>query len=174
MNKKSGVILCFLTILMFWMSASFYLPTFPLYCIQAGASLSMLGIISGGFGFTVLIARLPVGILSDRLVKRKVFVLAGLIIHIAATIVMALFPKPVVLLIMRILDGANISMWACLIVMFVSKFPDNKVALALSMANIANSAGKMFGSFFGGFSADRIGISAPLFISALTAMAAVI
>ena len=75
-NKK---ILFSVVTVLFWFSLYAYVPQLTNYANEMGASYRLIGLIGGAYGFTQTILRIPIGIISDKLMKRKVFVLLGII-----------------------------------------------------------------------------------------------
>ena len=67
-----------ITTSLFWFSLYTYVPIFPGYIENSGVSHSMVGIIIGSYGFSQMIIRIPLGIISDRLNKRKLFIILAL------------------------------------------------------------------------------------------------
>ena len=61
----------------FWGALYLYVPILTPYAEEVGASMSMLGLIVSSYGFSELILRIPVGIWSDRIGRRKPFILAA-------------------------------------------------------------------------------------------------
>jgi len=73
-NVKNGKItIYYLMVFFYWMSLYFYPPQLSVYSGLLGASSSMTGIILGSYGFSQMLLRVPLGLLSDKLRKRKLF-----------------------------------------------------------------------------------------------------
>lgn len=71
--------LMIVVIVLLWFSNYLYVPVLSTYAVSAGASLSMVGIIIGSYGFTQMILRLPIGIISDILGNRRLFLFLGMV-----------------------------------------------------------------------------------------------
>ena len=63
----------------FWMSLYAYVPVLPTYARDVGAPLGMIGLIVGAYGLTQLILRIPIGVWSDRVARRKPFLIGGML-----------------------------------------------------------------------------------------------
>ena len=68
--KRPQVLLYFINAF-FWMTVYTYVPIFPAYIKNTGATATMIGLITGSYGVVQMLLRLPLGILSDRLRRRK-------------------------------------------------------------------------------------------------------
>ena len=66
------------------------------------------------YGLAMAVYRIPIGIWSDKINKRKIFFTAAFVINFIATTAMALFPSPGILLMGRMLTGLTASMWELL------------------------------------------------------------
>ena len=69
-----------LGIVLYWMGLYVYVPILPVYAQSMGASLSLVGLIVASYGVVQLLLRIPLGVASDWLGRRKPFVLAGFIV----------------------------------------------------------------------------------------------
>ena len=56
---------------LFWFSMYTYVPVLTSYIESLGASHKMAGTIVGSYGFVQMILRIPLGILSDRMHKKR-------------------------------------------------------------------------------------------------------
>lgn len=83
MDRRNKNIKLFIFVTAFyWFSMYAYIPTFSPYIESLGASHKMIGLILGSYGFTQMLIRIPLGIYSDRLNKRKIFVVLGVLLSI--------------------------------------------------------------------------------------------
>ena len=72
-QRKKGYrlpLFCLVTSL-FWFSMYTYVPVLTSYIESLGASHKMAGAIIGSYGFVQMILRIPLGILSDRMHKKR-------------------------------------------------------------------------------------------------------
>jgi MFS family permease len=61
----------------YWGSLYTYVPLLSPYAEHLGAGLTMVGFIVSAYGFSQLLLRVPIGILSDKLGKRRMFMILG-------------------------------------------------------------------------------------------------
>jgi MFS family permease len=155
---------CLITSL-YWFSLYTYVPTLPLYAKALGASYKIVGLIIGSYGFVQMLLRIPLGVVSDRLGKRKVFVTAGLCLTCASGIGLFLSKSPLTLLASRSLAGAAASTWVAYTVLFSSYFQQCEAPRAIGIINAYNNIGQTSAMLLGGFVADRFGPTAPFLLA---------
>ena len=63
---------------LFWFSLYAYMPQMTTYAKELGASYKLIGLIAGAYGVTQTILRIPLGIVSDKLMNRKAFIIFNL------------------------------------------------------------------------------------------------
>ncbi|MCL4395539.1 MAG: MFS transporter [Chloroflexi bacterium] len=106
-----------------WAAMYVYVPVFPVYTELLGAPLDVVGLAVGAYGLTQLLTRIPVGIWSDAIGKRRIFVSGGMIVCSLSAVGLALAPNPFWLVIFRGVMGLAAATWVCSSVLFVSYFP---------------------------------------------------
>lgn len=149
---------------LFWSSWYIYNAYLSVYARSLGASLSLVGIIVGVYGFTQLVLRIPVGILSDRLGRRKPFVLLGAVIGALSCAVMLIAPQPWVLIMGRGLAGVGAGCWVPLSVLLVASYPKGEVIKATSMAAALSGVGTTLASALGGQLAEATSVRVPFWV----------
>ncbi len=155
---------CLVTSL-YWFSLYAYVPTLPGYAISLGATHRMVGLIVGSYGFTQLILRIPLGILSDRIGRRRPFIIAGLAISVVSALGMWTYPSPSMLLLFRALTGAAAATWVAYAVMFSSYFPPEEAPRAIGYISAFNAVGQMTAMMLGGTAAQFLGRGAPFLVA---------
>ena len=65
-KSASGTRLYQAAVMLFWFSQYTYVPHLSAYLKDLGASLTLIGIVTGSYGFTQMLARIPLGILYIR------------------------------------------------------------------------------------------------------------
>ncbi len=151
---------------LYWASMYVYVPILPLYAQQLGASLPMVGIIVGAYGVTQFLVRAPLGIWSDRLGKRKPFVVAGLVIAGIGSAGLAVSNDPWLLFFSRALTGVSASAWVAFSVLFASYFPPARAVRAMSLVTFVNGIAQMLSTYSGGLLAEHFGWQAPFWVGA--------
>lgn len=164
-NKKS-IRLFVLVTAFYWFSMYAYIPTFSPYIETMGASHKMVGLILGSYGFTQMLVRIPLGIYSDRINKRKIFVIIGIILSGISTLGMYLAQAPELILFFRALAGVSAATWISFTVLFSSYFADQEAARAIGIINASNKSGQVLGMLLGGVFAQLLGQRFPFLLAA--------
>ena len=149
----------------FWAAMYVYTPVFPVYAGVLGASMTTVGLAVGAYGLTQMLLRIPLGIWSDGIGKRRIFVVIGMLICGAAAVGFAFSPSPVWLIIFRGLMGVAASTWVCSTVLFTSYFPGRHPSVPLSIMAFASAIGQVLAVSAGGEIAQRLGWIAPFWAS---------
>lgn len=143
---------------LFWFSLYAYVPQMTNYAKEMGASYKVIGLIAGAYGFSQTILRIPLGILSDKLHNRKIFILIGLFSAIASALLIYVFPSPITLFVGRLLAGIASATWVNFTVLFLSYFKPSESAKAIGVATSNSKIGQLFAMFIGGFISIKYGI----------------
>lgn len=141
----------------FWLSLSIYLPILPAHVERLGGSLAQVGMVIAAYGLTQFLLRLPMGILSDYLGRRRVFVVAGFVASAASGLGLFLARTPDELTIYRGLAGVSATAWVAFIPLLASAWPSEQVTRAMGMAMFAASMGMVIGTLMGGLMAGQLG-----------------
>lgn len=149
---------------LFWSSWYIYNAYLSVYARSLGATLSLVGTIVGVYGFTQLVLRIPIGVLSDHLGQRKPFVLLGTSVGALSCGVMLIAPKPWVLIVGRGLAGVGAGCWVPLSVLLVANYPKGEVVKATAMASALTGVGTTLASALGGQLAETAGVRAPFWV----------
>ena len=167
-DKKAKHINLFVIVTsLYWFTMYAYIPTFSPYIESLGVSYRMLGIILGSYGFTQMIIRIPLGILSDRLNKRKVFVIIGILLGILSSGGMFLFKNPYLVLLFRSMAGAAAATWVTFTVLFSSYYKEGETSKSIGIINAFTKLGQVIAMLGGGIIAQRYGQQYPFLLAAL-------
>jgi MFS family permease len=156
----------------YWFSLCAYVPILPTYAQALGASYQLIGVIIGAFGFTQMTLRLPLGIVADRVTKRRVLLLAGTAISIAAGLGMWLVRDPLALLLFRMLAGVAATAWVIQTVMFAGHYPPAESAKAMGLVTAVVNSGEMTAMLAGGLVAEAWGQEQAFLLAAVMGLAA--
>lgn len=156
--------------LLYWSSLYIYVPILPEFLKWRGLSLGMTGIVLGSYGLVQLLVRLPLGIASDRVMKRKPFMMLGLVATALSCLAFPLagFAGP---LIGRILAGVSASAWVAFTVLYSSYFSGRDAARAMGSISVITAGGQLIGMLASGWVADNWGYRTLFLIGALFAVA---
>ena len=160
LNKAALWAFC-VGIVLFWCGLYLFVPILAVYSRAKGASMALVGLITGSYGLTQLILRIPLGAASDRLGWRKPFVLAGFIVVILSCLGLAWSPTPEWILVFRGLSGVAASAWVAVTVLLAGFFPPDKAVQATSVLTFCAALGQLLSTTAGGWIADRWGWTMP-------------
>jgi MFS family permease len=164
-NKAVEKLLFLIGTTFFWISLYIYQPTLSPYTEHLSKSLALVGLVAGAYGFTQFLFRFPIGIWSDKIGRRKPFVLSGFALVFISCIGLALSPNAWVLLIFRGFAGVAASMWVAFTVLYSGYFRDDQAARAMSLITFCVGIGQAVGAV-GGKIADAYGWIAPFYAGA--------
>lgn len=141
----------------FWFSLYAYVPELSTYAKELGANYEMIGLIAGSYGLTQTLLRIPLGIVSDGLNKRKLFIEIGMLITIISCLVTFFFPTIFSLLVTRLLAGIAASTWVLFTVLFASYYKHEESPKAIGIMNAYNAIGQLAAMLLGGFISLKFG-----------------
>ncbi|MFC0211585.1 MFS transporter [Paenibacillus chartarius] len=152
--------------LLFWMSMYTCVPILTPYTEHLGASHQTAGLIVGMYGLSQMLLRIPVGVLSDRLHKRKLFIVFGLAFSVLAGVGIMISQELTWILILRALAGAAAATWVDFTILFASYYKKEETTQAIGTITLYNSLGQMLGILAGGAVADWYGWEAAFLLGA--------
>ena len=158
MFKENRVPLFYIVVALFWFALYAYVPFVSPYAESMGADMRLIGLIVGAYGFAQMVIRFPLGIISDRLGRRKVFVLLGIGFTALSGFVVFFFPNPYMLLVTRALGGVAASTWVTFSVLNAAYYKPQDIAKSVGYINGANSLGTIVSLLIGGWVAQRLGV----------------
>ena len=156
-------------IFLFWFSMYLYVPTLPIYTQIKTNYLVLTGIILAMYGLWQGLARFPLGIYSDRIGKRKVFIFIGIGLSIVGAWLMGTATNSTALLVGRAITGLAAATWVPMVVAFTGLFPANETLKASAIVNLINSLGMMVGTFLTGWLNDLGGYSLAFYLAMASA-----
>lgn len=154
----------------FWFSLYTYVPNLTAYSEKLGASPQLLGLIIGSYGFTQMLLRIPLGLASDGLRKRRLFVTLGMACAFVSNVGCILFANPMALLIFRSMAGMAAASWVAFTVLFASYYPEQTSGGAIGTLMTANLIGNVAATTVGGALANNFGDLAPYVLAAVTSL----
>lgn len=163
--SKAKIRLFLCVVALFWGSLYTYVPTLPGYAADIGADPRLAGMIIGSYGFTQMLVRFPLGILSDKLQKRRIFITGGLIVSVLAALGCAVFDNPYALLFFRGLSGVAAAVWVTFTVLYASYFDAASTPRAVAASMTVLGVGQAVSSYLGSALALRFGASAPFWLA---------
>lgn len=174
MDKKKTAKLMLAATFLLWFSVYTY-PSFLSAYAQEElmASAVMVGAITGSYGFTQMILRIPLGLLSDIKKTRKPFLVAGAAASVLAALGLMLCRNQVGALIFRGVSGVAASTWVTYSVMYSSCFDHNDTGNAMSRLSFCQYGSQVAAMILGAFLADKIGKTAAFALAAAAGVAGI-
>ena len=157
--KKPNRMVFYIVVSFFWFSLYAYVPFVTPYGEYMGANMRLLGLIAGAYGLTQMLIRIPLGLLSDKLRRRKIFVQLGILLATVCALLAFFFPSPYMLLIMRGIGGFAAAAWVTFTVLGASYYKPEDTAKSMGYLSSANAFGRMIALLTGGLIAYFVGIS---------------
>ena len=145
------------TTVLFWASLYVYVPYLSPYLSSLGMSASLIGYISSAYGAAMLVARIPIGVIADRLGKQKCFVLLGVLCAALSAVGMQLSENPVTILLFRFLSGIAAAAWVSFVTLYSSYFQREQTTQAVASLNMYASLGRVAAAGIGALSATAFG-----------------
>jgi DHA1 family multidrug resistance protein-like MFS transporter len=145
---------------LFWSSQYVYSPILSSYLEQKGAGHQLIGLILGSYGITQLLIRFPLGMMSDYLNRRKLFVSLGLLMGILSAIGLLLGDYGWILT-ARLVSGVSASTWVVFTVLYSSYFVSGNIAKAMSNIQFVTVASQLLGMSVSAILVSRWGWNAP-------------
>lgn len=173
-TKEPKKLLFCIMVMFFWMSMYTYQPQLSVYCELLGAGAAVTGTILSAYGFTQMLCRIPIGLLSDRLCRRKPFVIAGAVVTVLSAFGMYLARTPAVMMIFRGLSGVSASAWVTYTVLFSDYFDAKDAPRAMSRLMIFNNLGTLLAMLIGGQAAQYFGVGSSFLLACVTGGIAII
>lgn len=165
-NRQHILLFCLMTGA-FWFSQFAYMPQLTQYASQIGASLQTIGLISGAYGLSQVLLRVPLGIYSDYLGQRKIFVLIGILMTVISPLMVLLFPGPWTLVVARFFSGIAAATWVNITIMFSSYFSRSESTKAIGIINSTNRFGQLAAFVVGGIVVAMYDVRAAFLLSAV-------
>ncbi|MFE7084240.1 MFS transporter [Priestia megaterium] len=168
------IVLFFIMSMLFFVSISAFDPFISSYASDIGITPTVIGGIVGITGIASILTRLPIGILSDMFLKRKLFIQVGLLITIVCWTIAFILPNATTLYIGKISDGITGSTWVIYNVMFAAYFGKKDAAKAVAILSVASPASTLIGTTIGGLLANSYGYKFSFLIAVLAAVLALV
>ncbi|RPK06038.1 MFS transporter [Priestia endophytica] len=171
---KLNIVLFFIMTVLFFISISAFDPFISSYARDLGISPLVIGNIMGVTGLASMFIRFPVGIFSDLLNKRMLFIQIGLSVTVVGWIIAFINPNATTLYLAKFLDGITGATWVLYTVMFASYFSINNSAKAVAFLALADYVGALMGSLIGGIVANNYGYSYSFLVAVFAASIALV
>lgn len=164
-NRTSILFFCIVNFL-WWIGLYLYVPILPIYIQEAGANLNMVGTVLSAYAIPQVLLRIPLGVWSDRLGKRKPLVVWGIVFTSVGALGLGLSTTTWLLFLSRMTTGIGAAAWVVFPVYFTAYYPASDSGKAIGLINFIRSVALIAATVGGGFIAEEFGLSQPFFIAA--------
>lgn len=170
-NPRDHAIFAAVTLL-YWTSLYSYVPILSPYLLedlQVGGT--MAGVVLGSYGFMQLMVRLPLGIASDRMQRRKPFIAFGMLTAGLSCLLFVAGASPGWALAGRTVSGISASTWVAFTVLYAAYYPPRDVTKAMSTISFLIVAGELLGMGLSGWLAEDFGVQSVFYAGAAAGLA---
>ena len=171
--KRSRQLLS-ITIIFFWASEYCHAPYFTPYLQTLGFAASAIGVMTGMYGFTQMMVRIPMGIVTDVTGCYKKTILLGTVFTTVSSFGLIFSTNFATIIFCRVLAGIAASSWLAFTILYAAYYEADKSVQAMTNINAFNSAGKFLAFILGMITATIWGYKVPLVCSFLTGIVAII
>jgi MFS family permease len=161
-------------IFLFWISLYLYVPTLPVFTQGIAHSLTITGVILSMYGLWQGLVRFPLGVYSDRVGKRKIFIFIGFGLSALGALLMGTAQNSGILLLGRMITGVAAATWVPLVVAFNDLFPRGEALRSATLVNVLNSLGMVAGTLLTGWLNGLGGYPLAFYLSIGVAVAAIL
>lgn len=168
-NQYRLPLFCIVT-MFYWFSLYSYVPIFAPYLSQLGISSNMTGIIIGSYGLTQMLLKVPVGIISDKIRKRKLFMIIGICLGFVSAVGLSLTKNVQLIFLFRALAGVAAATWVDFTILFSSYYKHEEATKAIGTINFFTFSAQMLAMLLGGWISDRLGWQASFALGAVIGM----
>ena len=172
--ERRSILFIFISAFFFWAAIYFYAPVLPVYAESLGATLTTVGIIGAAYALPQVLFRIPIGMWSDSLGRRKPLVIGGIIMALLGALGLWISPNPWSLSLSRGLVGVGSATWVAFTIYAVSFYPQHNTAQVVGILNFIFSAAMTITTAFGGLVADTWGEKSAFLTAAILAIVALV
>ncbi|MGQ9694105.1 MAG: MFS transporter [Thermodesulfobacteriota bacterium] len=166
---RRSILLIHLTAGFFWAAVYIYMPILSPYTQMISGSFKSVGLVIGAYGLAQLLLRIPLGLWSDRLQKRKLFVLYGFFFDALAALGLLISANTAMLFFSVFAAGIAASMWVPFTVLFASYFPAEKLSSSMSLLLFSTRLSQITANYTGGMVAEAWDWSGPFYLGIILA-----
>jgi predicted MFS family arabinose efflux permease len=169
-THRFSIILSYICTFLFWGAIYIYMPILTPYAKYVGGSLQAAGVVMGAYGLSQILLRIPLGVWSDRLGRRKPFILLGFLFDGLANLGLLLSGNAWMLFFSVFTAGAAASMWVPFTVLYSSYFPLSQIAHSMSLLMGTSRLAQITTNYAGGQIAQAWGWTAPFWVGGVLAL----
>lgn len=171
-EKQSNVtkvdhLIFILVTVMYWFTIYSYVPILTAYLDFLGATYMFIGVVVGSYGLLQMLIRLPLGIYSDVIKRRRPFIILGIAIGSLSCFGFILTDQLGWTLLFRALAGVSASTWVAFTVLYASYFSKQEITKAMGWISVTMVLGQLVSMIFSGVVVDKFGWMVPFWIGGI-------
>lgn len=171
-DRRRAIALYSGAVFLYWVTLYLYVPTLPVYVETKTDNLAMVGVVLSMYGLWQALVRLPLGMVSDWIGRRKPFIAGGLLLAATGAIVMARAGSVEAMIVGRAIVGLSAGTWVPLVVVFTGLFPPEQAVRASTTITLVGTVGRLLATSANGWLNDLGGYSLAFYLAAGAAVLA--
>jgi DHA1 family multidrug resistance protein-like MFS transporter len=164
-NRRTILAFCAAAFL-WWFGLYLYLPVLPVYVQSLGGNLTMVGIVVASYAIPQVLFRIPIGIWADRLSRRKIIIVLGMIFALVGAFGLGMSNSPWQAFAGRFTAGIGAAVWVVYPIYLSVFYPLKDGGRAIVLLNFVQGASLILAMVVGGFIAEGYGYSYTFFNAA--------
>lgn len=140
--------------------------------LEQGIEPQMMGLIMGASGLATLLIRFPLGIISDVVKSRKIFIQISLLLPIFTWPLAWLEPNALTLYLAKAADGVTAATWVLYNILFIRYFDRQEAPAAVALLALAGPVGVFLGNCIGALLIHYFANNIAFFVSCISALIA--
>jgi MFS family permease len=164
-NRKSIFLFCMVNFL-WWIGLYLYVPILPIYIQETGVSLNIVGMVLSAYAIPQILLRIPIGIWSDMLGRRKPLVIWGIVFTSLGALGIGLSTTTWLLFFSRMTTGIGAAAWVVFPLYFTAYYAADESGKAIGLINFIQNIALIVATVGGGFIAEGLGLNRTFFIAA--------
>ncbi|MGK8932325.1 MFS transporter [Pluralibacter gergoviae] len=142
--------------------------------LEQGIEPQTMGLIMGASGLATLLIRFPLGIISDVVKSRKIFIQISLLLPIFTWPLAWLEPNAVTLYLAKAADGVTAATWVLYNILFIRYFDRKEAPAAVALLALAGPVGVFIGNCVGGLLIHFFDNNIAFFLSCVSGLLALL
>ncbi|RAP76181.1 MFS transporter [Paenibacillus montanisoli] len=150
-TSRADHVIFIIVTLLYWSTLYVYVPILPPFMKSSGYADVLIGIVLGSYGFTQMLIRFPLGLASDKLHKRKPFLMLGMISGALSCVLFMIPGSWLWPLAGRMMSGVCASAWVAFTVLYAAYFAAGEATKAMSNISFMTVSGQLIGMTLSGW-----------------------
>lgn len=172
-STQTTVNLMLISTFLLWFSLYTYPAFLAVYAKEAGATPLMAGAIVGSYGLVQTVLRIPLGIYSDMIKRRRPFMIIGMLAAAVSALAFVYFKSPVGMLIARGVAGMAATTWVSYSVLYSSLFDEETLASAMGRISSVQYGSQLLAMLLGAYLSQHLSHAAAFWLAAAASAAGV-